>query len=218
MSSSEDEAACENDSKVQALDFIANQVSKYPEILSKSQTPASKKKKEDAVRKILELYESVMGQSITTVQLMKKVNNMKARLKKKTDVRKTGNKPVKLLPWEKTLYDAMDGDSNPSVAKIAGARSYGTSSPNTSPSNLDQSEKRATTATPLPMPPRRQRAATAPPGETQETEKLSNVELQRLVLLEQLQTARVQRGYYERKLQREAVQMVHENGNTYANL
>ncbi|KAJ8912720.1 hypothetical protein NQ315_012274, partial [Exocentrus adspersus] len=224
MSSSEDDVAHESDSKVQVLEFIANQISKHSEILSKSQTPGFKKKKDDAIKKILELYETVMGQLITAGQLMKKINNTKSRLKKKTAVKKTGNKPIKLLPWEKALYEAMERDSNPTVTKIAGAKSYGTASPSTSfidtvscPS-VDQCEKVATAATPLPLPPRRKRATTALRGETEETQELSNLELQRLVLLEQLQTTRVQREYYERKIKKDAVQIVHEAGRTYANL
>ncbi|CAH0562978.1 unnamed protein product [Brassicogethes aeneus] len=237
MSSSEDDVALECANKVQVLEFIANQISKHPEILSKSQTPALKKKKEDAIKQILQLYQNVMGQLITSGQLMKKINNMKARLKKKTDVKKTGNKPIKLLPWEKVLYEAMDGDSNPTVAKIAGAKSYGTSLDVLSPitsfgdtvtascssatnmalsnTDVDQCEKTSTAATPLPLPPRQKRSSTALPGETEETQKLSNLELQRLVLLEQIQTTRVQRNYYENKIKKDAVQIVYNDGKTY---
>jgi hypothetical protein len=33
--------------------------------------------------------------------MAKKINNMKARVKKKTDMKKTGNKRIKLCEWEK---------------------------------------------------------------------------------------------------------------------
>ncbi|GBL78723.1 hypothetical protein AVEN_65279-1 [Araneus ventricosus] len=45
---------------------------------------------------------------------------MKTRLKKKTDLNKTGNKAIKLLDWEKHLLKAMDGDSNPTSGEFAG--------------------------------------------------------------------------------------------------
>ncbi|KAG5899088.1 hypothetical protein JTB14_021591 [Gonioctena quinquepunctata] len=104
---------------------------------------------------------------------------MKARSKKKKDVKKTCNKPIKLLPWKKALYKAMEGDSS-----------------------VDQCEKTATAAIRLPLSPRRTRAITALSGETEETEKLSNLKLQQLVLLQQLQTTRVQRDYYESKIKK----------------
>jgi hypothetical protein len=34
---------------------------------------------------------------------------MKVRLKKKTDMKKTGNKRIKLCEWEKIFYNLMDG-------------------------------------------------------------------------------------------------------------
>lgn len=116
---------------------------------------------------------------------------------------------------------------------MSGTKSYGTSSPNTSfgdtvtasdfnatkmtltYTDVDQFKKIAMAATPLPLSPRRKRATT---DETEENEKLSKLELQRLVLPEQLQTTRVQSKYYERKIKMDAVQIVHEYGRTYVNM
>jgi hypothetical protein len=52
----------------------------------------------------------------------KKINNMKARLKKKTDKKKTANKRNKLCEWEKNCINVMDADadSNPALNKSPG--------------------------------------------------------------------------------------------------
>jgi hypothetical protein len=49
--------------------------------------------------------------------MAKKINNMKARVKKKTDMKKTGNKRIKLCEWEKNFYNLMDADSNPTLKR-----------------------------------------------------------------------------------------------------
>lgn len=43
---------------------------------------------------------------------------MKTRLKKKMFVRKTRNKKIKLLSWERQLLQAIEGDSNPTIGRI----------------------------------------------------------------------------------------------------
>jgi len=43
-------------------------------------------------------------------------------LKKKTDKKKTGNKQMKLSRWEQILFDAMNGDSNPTVNEVPGKK------------------------------------------------------------------------------------------------
>ena len=52
--------------------------------------------------------------------MYKKLANMKSRLKKKTDLRMTGNKSIKLNNWEQKLFSLMDGDTNPAVKRIEG--------------------------------------------------------------------------------------------------
>lgn len=50
---------------------------------------------------------------------------MKIRLKKKTDKTKTGNKRINPKTWEKILLDLMEGDNNPTIVKVPGARQCG---------------------------------------------------------------------------------------------
>nr|CAH7753882.1 unnamed protein product [Callosobruchus chinensis] len=57
---------------------------------------------------------------MTEAQIMKKVNNMKTRLKKKIDLEKTGNVPIILSEWQKLLNEILEGDSNPSIKRSDG--------------------------------------------------------------------------------------------------
>lgn len=100
--------------------FIAEQIRLFPELLSKSQVPSVKTKKDIAVRKLLMKYEVTIGKRIDATKLLKKINNMKTRLKRKTDLNKTGNKRLKLLEWEKVMFQALQGDINPVVTRVPG--------------------------------------------------------------------------------------------------
>lgn len=100
--------------------FIAERVHAFPEILEKSQVPAMKKKKSAALTEIVKEYVSLFGKEMEIKAFMKKVNNMKTRLKNKTDKTKTGNKPFRLLSWEKVMLKAMDADINPVLSRVPG--------------------------------------------------------------------------------------------------
>jgi hypothetical protein len=62
------------------------------------------------------------GENITESKILKKLNNMKTELKKKTDSKVTGNKTVKLKDWEKNLLELLEGKrgENPSMRKVPG--------------------------------------------------------------------------------------------------
>lgn len=103
--------------------FIAERVKHFPEILEKSQLPAKKAKKQTAIEKVVTEYRQLYGKDMTAKVLMKKVGNMKTRLRKKTDKNKTGNKRIPpLLPWEIIMMEAMHAEVNPTVAEIPGKR------------------------------------------------------------------------------------------------
>ncbi|KAK9695133.1 hypothetical protein QE152_g33081 [Popillia japonica] len=69
---------------------------------------------------------------------------MKARVKQKSDLNRTGNKTIKLKDWEKRLLTMMEGDTNPSISQVPGAASIGaqvarsSSVPSTSNSSVTQ--------------------------------------------------------------------------------
>ncbi|CAH1111452.1 unnamed protein product [Psylliodes chrysocephalus] len=124
-SSSSDSESTEKYNAKTELQFIADQITNAPVILEKSQTPKIKARKDDAIRNVTRKYEVTFGKALDSKGFLKKMNNMKGSLKKKTDLNKTGNKPIKLLEWEKKLLKAMEGDSNPTIGKIGGALQVG---------------------------------------------------------------------------------------------
>ncbi|KAI4462016.1 hypothetical protein MML48_5g00018908 [Holotrichia oblita] len=156
---------------------------------------------------------------------------MKGRLKKKIDLKKTGNKAIKLLEWEKKLLKAMEGDSNPTIGKIGGAIQMGIYEGSTQHTVSEASAMREETESVIKsssvktvesLLPTRKITATEK-YETMETKGLTTKELQRLVLLEQYRTTRVQREYYEKKLERmkrkdSIANVVNEVDITYYNL
>lgn len=130
--SSESGMSCEsgNESEsyvsvINELQFIADEIVRAPVILEKSQIPRIKKGKDQAIEALIKKYEGTFGKPLDTKGFYKKMNNMKSRLKKKTDLKRTGNKKIKLLDWERKLLKAMEGESNPTVVQIRGAMQVG---------------------------------------------------------------------------------------------
>ncbi|XP_022193453.2 uncharacterized protein LOC111051284 isoform X1 [Nilaparvata lugens] len=105
-----------------------------------------KRKKDAALKTLVVRYQENFGIPITAKQLMKKVNNMKTRLRKKTDLNKTGNEKIELNKWEKILFDTLEGGSNPTIGNIPGAIQCGVLTPQnkqqekTKPSKLSKRE------------------------------------------------------------------------------
>ncbi|KAL1488649.1 hypothetical protein ABEB36_014449 [Hypothenemus hampei] len=138
---------------------------------------------------------------------MKKVNNMKTRMKAKTDKNNTGNKAIKMCEWEKILFEALQGDVNPTVSKTPDPQKENLQRP--SSFEVLQNEAASSSSTfnssiclSLPLPPPRKKALITSFKETEETRGLTTVELQSLVLMEQLQTLRIQREYYNLKIKK----------------
>ena len=77
-------------------------------LLSKSAIPPVMAKKKQSIRE----FSSTVGMEEKAA--IKKIQNLKARVKAYYDLNKTGNKPIKPLPWMKKLKQLMDEDeSNP---------------------------------------------------------------------------------------------------------
>ncbi|CAH1968387.1 unnamed protein product [Acanthoscelides obtectus] len=77
--------------------------------------------------------------------MYKKINNMKSRLKKKTDINRTGNKIV-LQDWEKILLEIMEGNTNSVLAKVPRALSVGIQETETKISLEDSIPRQSTSA------------------------------------------------------------------------
>ncbi|KAG8294698.1 hypothetical protein J6590_097176 [Homalodisca vitripennis] len=96
---------------------------------------------------------------------------MKSRVKSKADTNKTGNKKVILKQWEEELLNFIEGDTdNPAIVRLKGAVTAGTEeTQNENRPNVKQAKKKLKLI------------------ETEETKDLTLPELQRLVLLTQLE-------------------------------
>ncbi|KAK9879540.1 hypothetical protein WA026_006610 [Henosepilachna vigintioctopunctata] len=88
--------------------------------------PAVMNAKKEAWETLRSDYCGALRKQVTVGQLIKALNNVKSTVKKKTDVKVTGNKKIKLQPWEKTFLQLIE-DDNPVFHKIPGNISVGTS-------------------------------------------------------------------------------------------
>jgi hypothetical protein len=95
---------------------FANMLKGYPVALEKSQLPKAKERKQKALEEMAVL----MGNGATSAQILKKINNMKAAVRAITDLNKTGNKKIKMKPWQKVLASLMDIDLNPTICCVPG--------------------------------------------------------------------------------------------------
>jgi hypothetical protein len=99
-------------------------VKDFPALFSKSQTPEARRGKGESLKEIKQRYVKNFGKDITKTQVLEKISNMKMRLKKKTDIKRTGNKQINLKEWEHHLWDCLQGNSNPMIMKIPGKAEY----------------------------------------------------------------------------------------------
>lgn len=120
MSDDEESTFGEENDQVKFVELLQN----YKVVLEKSQVPTIKKAKENALIKLQTEWQAVSGKVISVKQLSKKINNMKTKIKQKTDLNKTGNKAIKLKPWEQAFYKLMDGDTNPTLRKIPSKNNF----------------------------------------------------------------------------------------------
>lgn len=115
-----DEKENENDDKEnECEDMIFVQIlHKFGKpLLQKSQAPLSKIKKKAAIEQVVNCLKE-RGFSYNEQKTKKKVENMKTRLKKKIDRKKTGNVPIVLKKHEKLLMEILDGTDNPSISRV----------------------------------------------------------------------------------------------------
>lgn len=174
---------------------------KYKVLLSKSMIPTIVQAKEKAWKDCKDEFIKTSGTNTTVEKLKKILNNMKTDVKKKTDKKVTGNKKIKLQEWEEEFLKLSDYEKNPVFVKIPGACSMGTENdkPNTSKHSTEINMGTQLTEnnmdTQMPSPTRtvqKRPHKLILKQETDETKNLSTQELQRLVLLEQLNVARWQ--------------------------
>lgn len=114
---SSDESVIDETDK-QAL--FVSVLKKHAILLNKSQLPNVKIKKAAASDAFIREYNKQTGILYTNSQLLKKINNMKTEVKKKSDVKRTGNKAIHLKEWEKAMLNLIEADVNPSISSVKG--------------------------------------------------------------------------------------------------
>lgn len=195
-----------NVSPVPSDDFVEDQIeedrqlafvvalSNYTVLLQKSQKPETKDLKAKAMSNFKAELERTSGSVVDMNKVAKKIANMKKTVKDKSDKSKTGNKKIVLKPWETKMLQLLQADINPVFNKLAKSMSCGI----LTPSNTIRDDQQAGSSSfssrisnsQFQTPPSLKRKRL--PAETKETEQWSNNELQRQVMLEQL-------NYYRRK-------------------
>ena len=88
-------------------------------LLKKAATPAMKIKKKKAMQEVIDYILLRKGVKATEQQILKKINNMKSRIKSKTDLKATGNKKIVLNEGEKIFFKLMGAEENPTVVKLS---------------------------------------------------------------------------------------------------
>ncbi|KAJ4428706.1 hypothetical protein ANN_25699 [Periplaneta americana] len=193
----------------------------HPIIFSKSQLPDVKTMKSKAIHDIKIKIQTQFNINLTDQQLSKKIQNMKARLKSKIDVKRIGNQPIVLKDWERKLLDIMQGRTNLAIGRLKGKPFTASSRTSTSKDGCDVNDGDSGSL-PAEIPelvdddddpptetPEQEPSTSAAPTrakrkleETEETRDLSTNELQRLVLLKQLRVLQLQEGILLMKKER----------------
>lgn len=179
-----------------------------PILLEKCSKPDTKAKKKEALHRIILRYTAQTGKVIDETSMKKKISNMKQRYKEKIDKKRTGNVRIVLNEWERKLGDLLDvGSVNPVYNRLQGAIDAGlpeTNEPETvAPlvSSISASTSLATssstsasfTSSIIKTFPGIQSSRSKLP-ETDVTRSLTDRELQRLVLLEQLELIQLKKA------------------------
>lgn len=170
---------------------FVNLLKEHPVLLKKSMLPKVVSEKEVVWQQFAEEYSKIVGKLISVNQLKKMLNNMKTAVKKKSDATATGNKRIKLSEWESDLLHIFDHEENPVFSKIKNSVSVGLNE------DISKDELEGSSSSGTPSTPRTPSTPALKPKkrlrfETEETESLSNSQLQRLVLLQQLELSRAQ--------------------------
>lgn len=87
-------------------------------LLAKSQKPEMKVKKSQSLEKIKQVVALQCGICLSEMQITKKLNNLKTRLKEKIDRNKTGNKPIILNEADQILSELLFAQDNPSISRL----------------------------------------------------------------------------------------------------
>lgn len=189
-------------------------------VLNRSISSSMIAAKDKAWNSIKGKYELSIGEAVTVEQLKRILNNLKTEIKKKIDKNSTGNKRVTLSEWEKDFVNILDKFESPNFKQVPGALRVGNGSLNKMIEASNPTTSRTLTSTEsnesLKVNPNSSFTFTKTNDdnekiikkrklrayETQESIPLSTNELQRLVLIEQLDLIRMQKKREELEMKK----------------
>lgn len=183
-------------------------VAKNKVVLDKSKVPSVITAKKEAWRALTEKYNSASGHELSSSQLSKMLNNMKTRIKRKTDLKATGNKPIKLRDWEKQFLEILNNKDSPVFCKVPGSVVAGINKTTTAkdvcddgagPSQVDISQTAANQRMDI-SEKRKRILKKVSEYDSECTKDLSTPQLQRIVLLQQMKIN-------EMKIEREKIKL-----------
>ncbi|KAL1489012.1 hypothetical protein ABEB36_013957 [Hypothenemus hampei] len=93
----------------------------YKVLFDKRMIPKIKTEKEEALKNLTANFNRTMKMNSDTKQILKKFNNMKTKVKRIVDVKRTGNKKIKLCEWQRRFYDLWNVENNPVLHKVSEA-------------------------------------------------------------------------------------------------
>lgn len=193
---------------------LVAQLKEHSVVLNKSMLPKCVKEKELAWEKIKAGFLKNTGKFVTLDQLKKILQNMKSAVKKKTDLNATGNRPMKLLTWEREFLDLLNSDESPVFQKVPGAVAVGvglTNKPNVNSTigeDVNDSQEANGSCLKRGFSSNRnenieKKKKMRIPSETEETAKFTTSELQRWLILEQIKLTQLQVKREELLLERQ---------------
>ncbi|KAG8250153.1 hypothetical protein J6590_104381 [Homalodisca vitripennis] len=205
MSSSDEAGDCADvERDVVNRTLFVRLLSENSVVVEKSKVPSVMCAKKKAWDIICSEYSKATGKIVTPAQLSKMLNNMKTKIKKKTDRTATGNKKIKLKDWEKEFLLLLTQEENPVFKKVPGAASVGicegesakntTSSKQKGADNMEVEHQPSCSVitSKQPVVAVRKGAKRLSMLETDETRDMSTPQLQRAVLLQQMELQKIQ--------------------------
>lgn len=92
----------------------------YKILFDKRMTPYIKKEKEEALVQLTKNFNVNTNKNLEPKQVQKKLNNMKTKIKKLIDVKRTGNRRIRLSEWQQKFYDLWNAEDNPVLQRVPG--------------------------------------------------------------------------------------------------
>lgn len=99
-------------------DYFVDLIEKHGKtLITKARLPNAVAERNDALATIAAEILKEKGTSFTPKQILTKFYNLKTRIKKKADVKRTGNRPIIMSQPEQRLWTLLCADENPALTK-----------------------------------------------------------------------------------------------------